>query len=90
MEQSVLVTSPRKQFNNLDTYDLYRRIEYIRDSTDKIIPDSDGGVERKTSILLMLDVLLEDTIPNTRTEPRTEPHRFHPLVRSRTLDCYEP
>ena len=53
--------------NNLDTYDLYRRIEYIRDATDKIIPDSDGGVERKNNILLQLDVLLEDTIPNTRT-----------------------
>ena len=53
--------------NNLDTYDLYRRIEYIRDATDKIIPDSDGGVERKNNILLLLDVLLEDTIPNTRT-----------------------
>ena len=53
--------------NNLDTYDLYRRIEYIRDATDDIIPDSDGGVERKNSILLQLDILLEDIVPNTRT-----------------------
>ena len=53
--------------NNLDTYDLYRRIEYIRDATDDIIPHSDGGVERKNSILLQLDILLEDIVPNTRT-----------------------
>ena len=53
--------------NNLNTYDLYRRIEYIRDATYKLIPDSNSGLERKTGILLLLDVLLEDTIPNTRS-----------------------
>jgi len=59
--------------NNLDTYDLYRRIEYIRNATYKLIPDSNSGLERKTGILLMLDILLEDTIPNTRTPtPITE------------------
>lgn len=63
--------------NNLNTYDLYRRIEYIQDATYKLIPDSNSGLERKTGILLMLDVLLEDTIPNTRSPtPVTEPMRW--------------
>ncbi len=53
--------------NKLDTYDLHRRIEYIRDATEDIIPDTDAGVERQNSILLLLDVLLEDVVPNTRT-----------------------
>ena len=59
--------------NSLDTYDLYRRIEYIRDATYKLIPETLPEHERKTSVLLMLDILLEDTIPNTRTPtPVTE------------------
>ena len=59
--------------NNLDTYDLYRRIEYIQDATYKLIPDSNSGLERKTGILIMLDILLEDIVPNTRSPtPVTE------------------
>ena len=70
--------------NNLDTYDLYRRIEYIRDATYKLIPDSNSGLERKTGILLMLDILLEETIPNTRSPtPVTE------LMRRGNIDDIE-
>jgi len=70
--------------NNLDIYDLYRRIEYIRDATYKLIPDSNSGLERKTGILLMLDILIEDTVPNTRSPtPVTE------LMRRDNIDDIE-
>jgi hypothetical protein len=70
--------------NNLEIYDLYRRIEYIRDATYKLTPDSDPSAERKAGVILMLDILLEDTIPNTRSPtPVTE------LMRRGNIDDIE-
>ena len=54
-----------QKINQLDTYDLYRKVEYIIDEVKKMEPDSMTSRDRHRDVLETLSIIL-DLIPNTR------------------------
>jgi|UniRef100_A0A6C0IJG1 hypothetical protein len=59
--------------NDLEVYDLHRKVEYIHNEVDKMQADSDDGKNRKHDVLETLDILLE-LMPNTREPTPIEEH----------------
>lgn len=54
-----------RMINELDTYDLHRKVEYIYNEIEKLQPTTYDGQSRKNDVLETLDIIIE-IIPNTR------------------------
>ena len=54
-----------EKINELETYDLHRKVEYIISEVHKMDPDSMISRDRKSDVLEMLNIII-DLIPNTR------------------------
>lgn len=60
-----------ESINSLDSYDLYRKIEYIIEEVEKMNPDSEGSRIRHRDVIESLNIIFE-LVPNTRPETPVE------------------